>query len=44
MICEVSVSEQNAFIIALAQMTLYGAGMRRSQAPEEEGLGQMTHP
>lgn len=44
MICEVSVLKQNAFIIALAQTTLYSAGMRGSQAPEEEGLSQMTHP
>lgn len=44
MICEVSALKKNAFIIALAQTTLCSAGMRRSQAPGEEGLDQMTHP
>lgn len=43
MICEVSALKQNAFIIPLAQTPLYSAGMRRSQAPAQEGLGQMTH-
>lgn len=44
MICEVSALGQDAFIIALVQTTLASATVRRSQAPGEEGLGQITHP
>lgn len=44
MICEVSALKQNAFIIPLAQTAECSAGLRGSQAPAEEGLGQMTHP